>query len=68
MLKSISLVKTNFWLLFAISKAEQSSLTLKEAQDVYNLLLNDPEYDFISQKLKDGKKLTSKDHDHVEFF
>ena len=60
--------KNEFLASFAISKAEQSSLTLKEAQDVYNLLLNDPEYDFISQKLKDGKKLTQKDHDHVEFF
>lgn len=53
---------------FAISKAEQSSLTLKEAQDVYDMLVNNPEYDFIGQKLKAGKKLTQKDHDQVEFF
>lgn len=53
---------------FAISKAEHSSLTLKEAQDVYDILINNPEYDFISQKLKAGNKLTQKDHDQVEFF
>ena len=32
---------------FAISKAENSQLTLKEAQDVYALLVADPAYDFI---------------------
>lgn len=53
---------------FAISKAEESSLTLKEAQDVYNLLINNSEYDFIGQKLKANKRLTQKDHDQVEFF
>lgn len=53
---------------FAISKAEQSSLTLKEAQDVYNLLVNNPEYNFIQQKLKAGKRLTQKDYDQIEFF
>ena len=33
---------------FAISKAENSTLTLKEAQDVYDVLLNNEEYTFIS--------------------
>lgn len=32
---------------FAISKAEASSLTLDEAQEVYAALLSDPEYDFV---------------------
>lgn len=53
---------------FAISKAEDSQLTLQEAQDVYNLILSDPNYDFISEKLKAKKKLTQKDHDKLEFF
>lgn len=53
---------------FAISKAEISTLTLKEAQDVYNLVITNPEYDFISNKLIDGKKLNQKDHDKLEFF
>lgn len=53
---------------FGISKAEQSALTLKEAQDVYNIILNDPTYDFIGQKLKGNKKLTKKDYDKLEFF
>src|SRR3989344_6489467 len=43
---------------FAISKAENSQLTLQEAQDVYTLILSDPDYDFISEKLKAKKNLT----------
>jgi len=53
---------------FAISKAENSQLTMKEAQDVYNLLLSDPGYDFVGKKLKAKIKLTQKDHDQLEFF
>ena len=53
---------------FAISKAENSQLTLREAQDVYNLLLSEPDYDFIGKKLKTKKRLIQKDHDQLEFF
>lgn len=53
---------------FAISKAEDSHLTLQEAQDVYDLILSDPDYDFLGKKLKLRKKLTQKDHDQLEFF
>lgn len=53
---------------FAISKAELSTLTLKEAQDVYDLVLTHPDYDFVNVKLKQGKKLTQKDYDKLEFF
>ncbi len=53
---------------FAISKAEDSQLTLKEAEDVYNLVLSDPHYDFIGEKIKAKKKLAQKDHDKLEFF
>ncbi len=53
---------------FAISKAEASDLTLQEAQDVYNLILSDPDYDFVGKKLKAKKKLTQKDHNQLEFF
>lgn len=53
---------------FAISKAENSELTLKEAQDVYSLIISDPDYDFVGKKLKAKKKLTQKDHDQLEFF
>lgn len=53
---------------FAISKAEDSQLTLKEAHDVYNLVLSDPRYDFIGEKIKTKKRLTQKDHDQLEFF
>lgn len=53
---------------FAISKAENSQLTLQEAQNVYSLILSDPDYDFVGKKLKAKKKLTQKDHDELEFF
>lgn len=53
---------------YAISKAEFSTLTLKEAQDVYDLILSHSDYDFVSVKIKNGKKLTQKDHDKLEFF
>jgi Fic family protein len=53
---------------FAISKAEDSQLTMKEAQDVYSLVLSDPTYDFVGKKLKAKIKLTQKDHDQLEFF
>lgn len=53
---------------FAISKAEQSSLTLTEAQEVYATLISDPEYDFVGSKLKKKQKLTQKDYEKLEFF
>lgn len=53
---------------FAISKAENSKLTLQEARDVYNLITSDPNYDFVAKKLKLKKKLSQKDHDELEFF
>lgn len=46
---------------FAISKAEQSTLTLTEAQNIYDLVLS-------RNKLQAGKRLTQKDHDKLEFF
>ena len=53
---------------FAISKAENSSLTLQEAQDVYDVILANEEYTFISDKLKAKQKLTKKDYEKLEFF
>lgn len=53
---------------FAISKAEASSLTLAEAHKVYDMLLSDPEYDFVGGKLKKKQKLTQKDYEMLEFF
>ena len=53
---------------YAISKAEDSKLSLQEAQGVYNLILSDPHYDFIREKLTSKKKLTNKDYDQLEFF
>lgn len=53
---------------FAISKAENSSLTLQEAQDVYSVVLANKELTFISDKLGKGEKLTQKDYEKLEFF
>ena len=53
---------------FAISKAENSTLTLPEAEDVYKLIQNDPNYNFLNEKINNNKKLTQKDHDKLEFF
>lgn len=53
---------------FAISKAENSTLTLQEAQDVYDVILANKEYTFISDKLKAKQKLTRKDYEKLEFF
>lgn len=53
---------------FAISKAENSKLTLQEAHDVYGLIVADPNYDFVGKKLDGKKKLNQKDHDQLEFF
>lgn len=53
---------------FAISKAENSSLTFEEAQDVYELVLKKEDFDFIKKKLKSKKKLNTKDYEKLEFF
>ncbi len=53
---------------FAISKAEDSSLTLKEAEDIQNLITTDPRYKFINDKLKKNKNLIRKDYEKLEFF
>lgn len=53
---------------FAISKAENSTLTLKEAQNVYDIVLQNEDYTFLSEKLKQHQKLTQKDYEKLEFF
>lgn len=53
---------------FAISKAENSELTLEEAHDVYQLVLENKEFDFIHKKIGEGKSLDRKDYEKLEFF
>jgi len=60
--------KNELLALFAISKAENSSLTLQEAQDVYSLILENKDYSFIAEKIKSNKKITRKDYEKLEFF
>lgn len=60
-LEKILITKNEFLASFAISKAEQSLLTLSEAKTIYNLVVN-------QQRIKEPKTLTQKDHDKLEFF
>lgn len=53
---------------FAISKAENSTLTLQEAQDVYDVIIANEGYMFISEKIKAQQNLTRKDYEKLEFF
>ena len=53
---------------FAISKAEDSKLTLQEAQDVYDFVVNNKDYNFVRNKLKKKQVLTQKDYEKLEFF
>lgn len=53
---------------FAISKAENSELTLEEAGDVYKFVLENKDFDFIGKKIANGKKLERKDYEKLEFF
>lgn len=67
-LEKVLISRNELFASFAISKAENSSLTLKEAEDLQTLLINDNDYDFIAKKLKIKTELTQKDHDKLEFF
>lgn len=53
---------------FAISKAENSTITLQEAMDVYDVILANQDYNFVTKKLKAKQKLTQKDYEKLEFF
>lgn len=53
---------------YAISKAEDSSLTLLEAKELRRHLIANPDYNFLSEKLKTGRKLVKKDYEELEFF
>jgi len=60
--------KNELFASFAISKAENSNLTLDEAKDVYRLVLSQPDLDFIANKLEKKEKLNKKDYEKLEFF
>ena len=59
--------KNEFLSSFAISKAENSTLTLSEAQNVFDLVLVNSDYTFIKEKIKNDHKLTIKDYEKLEF-
>lgn len=59
--------KNELFASFAISKAENSILTLTEAREIWRYLDSNPSYDFITSKLSKGEKLNQRDHDKLEF-
>lgn len=61
------ITKNELWASFAISKAENSQLSLAQAKQIFDDLAANPKYNFIREKLKEGKKLTICDHDRLEF-
>lgn len=52
---------------FAISKAENSQLSLEEAKRIYKEVAGNSKYDFLAGKLKTKTDLTQHDHDKLEF-
>jgi Fic family protein len=59
--------KNELFASFAISKAENSSLTMTEAKELWERIDNNPDFDLLSAKIKSGINLTLKDHDKLEF-
>mgnify|MGYP001588852793 FL=1 len=59
--------KNELFASFAISKAENSALTMTEAKELWERINNNPDFDLLSAKIKSGIDLTQKDHDKLEF-
>lgn len=53
---------------FAISKAENSELSLDEANSIYNEIQKNPSFNFLAEKINKKKNLSQNDHDKLEFF
>jgi Fic family protein len=63
--------RNNFLASFAVSKAENSTLTLAEATEVYSFIegqSDKKEYAVLCEKIKKGERLKQKDHDGLEYF
>lgn len=59
--------KNELFASFAISKAENSTLTMTEARELWERINNNPDFDLLSAKIKSDIDLTQKDHDKLEF-
>jgi len=59
--------KNELFASFAISKAENSALTMTEAKELWERISNNSDFDLLSAKIKSGAELTQKDHDKLEF-
>jgi len=53
---------------FAISKAEDSNLTLDQAKNIYTLVKNNKQWNLINKKLADHKELTNSDYEKLEYY
>ena len=56
--------KNELFASFAISKAENSALTMTEAKELWERISNNSDFDLLSAKIKSGAELTQKDHDN----
>jgi len=61
------LTKNELFASFAISKAENSALSLNEARELYELISRDPTLALVKKELKQKGKLTVKDYEKLEF-
>lgn len=59
--------KNELFASFAISKAENSALTLTEARELWEQINNNPKFNLLASKISKGAELTQKDHDKLEF-
>ncbi|MFH1959189.1 MAG: Fic family protein [Patescibacteria group bacterium] len=60
--------KNELFTSFAISKAEDSNLTLPQAKSIYKYVKNNQQWDLISKKISNKHKLTQADHDKLEYY
>lgn len=64
-------LRNDFLFSFAISKAENSKLSLLEADEIYKLITSRSSkapFKILAEKLSKGAYLTQKDHDRLEYY
>jgi len=59
--------KNELFASFAISKAENSALTMTEAKELWERINSNQDFNLLSTKIAKGIDLTQKDHDKLEF-
>ncbi|MBU1200822.1 Fic family protein [Patescibacteria group bacterium] len=60
--------KNELFASFAISKAEDSNLTLVQAQNIYKFIKDNRQWNLIEQKINNQEELTQTDYEKLEYF